>query len=393
LFAHHFLSVPHNHPRRLSIARRKEAVMPRELIQIPDRVEYIQVLDDQGRPDPSVEPALDTERLLELLHFMLLGRRFDERQLSLQRQGRMGTFPPISGQEAAQLGAVAALTETDWMVPSFRETAAEIFRGRTLESVLLANNGYSEGGKAPDHAHTLPVSVPVGSQLLHAVGIAWAMRYRGTQDVVMTFFGDGATSEGDFHEALNFAGVYEVPVVFVCQNNQWAISVPRARQTRAATLAQKAIAYGIVGVQVDGNDILAVYLAATEAVARARQGLGATLIECVTYRMGLHTTADDPKRYRDENEVTPWKAKDPLPRFQNYLKSKQIVDDDRIAAMEAEITRTIAQAVERAETQMRTLGGALDMFAHVYAELPPNLVEQRREVAAAAEAPGEVEHG
>lgn len=368
--------------------------MPREQIQIPDRIEHIQVLDDQGVPDPSIEPTLDTDFLLKLLHFMLLGRRFDERQLNLQRQGRMGTYPPISGQEAAQLGAVAALATDDWMVPSFRETAAEIYRGRTLESVLLANNGFNEGGKVPEKINNLPVSVPVGSQLLHAVGIAWSMRYRNKSDVVMTFFGDGATSEGDFHEALNFAGVYQLPVVFVCQNNQWAISVPRAKQTRSQTLAQKSIAYGIAGVQVDGNDILAVHLAASEAVARARRGEGATLIECVTYRMGLHTTADDPKRYRSEEEVTPWKVKDPLIRFQNYLKTKQILDDGRIAAMEEEIAAAIARAVEQAESQMKQLGAALDMFDHTYADLPAHLVEQRRRVEAELAAqPKEVDHG
>ena len=193
---------------------------------------------------------------------MLLARRFDERLLSLQRQGRIGTFPPISGQEAAHLGAAAVLRPSDWVVPAFREMAADIWRGRSLESIIVYNNGFNEGGRIPADRNDMPISVPVGSQILHAVGIAWAMRYRGKDDVAMTFFGDGATSQGDFHEGLNFAGVFQVPVVFVCQNNQWAISIPRSKQTRSKTLAQKALAYGIPGIQVDGNDILAVYVAA-----------------------------------------------------------------------------------------------------------------------------------
>ena len=253
---------------------------------------------------------------------MLLARRFDERLLSLQRQGRIGTFPPISGQEAAHLGAAAVLKPDDWMVPAFREMAADIWRGRPLDSIIVYNNGFSEGGRVPADRNDMPIAIPVGSQILHAVGIAWGMKYRNTGQVAMTFFGDGATSQGDFHEGLNFAGVFELPVVFVCQNNQWAISIPRTRQTRSATLAQKALAYGIAGVQVDGNDILAVYAAADEAVARARAGGGPTLIECVTYRMAVHTTADDPKRYRSEEEVESWRRRDPLARFQGYLAAR-----------------------------------------------------------------------
>lgn len=352
--------------------------MPREIIKIPDRIEFISVLDEKGNWDESLTPDIPRELLLKLYRFMLLGRRFDERQLSLQRQGRLGTFPPISGQEASQLGAVAPLLPTDWMVPSFRETAAEVFRGRSLESVLLANNGYAEGGLSPAGMRNLPVSIPVGSQILHAVGLAWAIRYRGLTDVAMTFFGDGATSEGDFHEGLNFAGVFQVPVIFVCQNNQWAISIPREKQTRSKTIAQKAISYGIPGVQVDGNDILAVYVAAREAVDRARRGEGPTLIECVTYRMSLHTTADDPKRYRGEEEVELWSQKDPLVRFQDYLKTRELINDEDIKALKADIAGEIQQAVERAEGEMKRFNGPVKMFDHVYAELPPHLNAQRQ---------------
>ena len=355
--------------------------MPRETINLPDQIEHISVLDENGELDSAIAPDLPDDMLLKLFRAMLLGRRFDERQLNLQRQGRMGTFPPITGQEAAQLGAVAALKAEDWMVPSFRETAAELYRGRTMESVLIANNGYNEGGIIPDGVNNLPICIPVGSQILHAVGLAWALRYEQKKEVAMAFFGDGATSEGDFHEGLNFAGVFQLPVIFVCQNNQWAISVPRSRQTKSRTLAQKALAYGIQGVQVDGNDILAVYLAAAEAVARARRGEGPTLIECVTYRMSLHTTADDPKRYRTEEEVDQWKHRDPLVRFQKLLTARQIIDEDRLAAMETEIAAEIQQAVDQAEAQMKTMGDPLDMFDHTYAELPPHMAAQRKQLA------------
>jgi pyruvate dehydrogenase E1 component alpha subunit len=351
--------------------------MPRTKMDLPYQIDYLSILDADGNLDESLEPQISDEKLLKLFEGMLLGRRFDERLLNLQRQGRIGTFPPISGQEASQLGAVATLQETDWMVPAFRETAAEIWRGRTLESVILSNNGYSEGAKTSEKSTTLPVSIPVGSQMLHAVGIGWGIRYRKKNDVVMTFFGDGATSEGDFHEAANFAGVFDAPVIFVCQNNQWAISVPRSKQTRSKTLAQKALAYGFPGIQVDGNDVLAVYTAAKEAVERARKGDGATLIECVTYRLSVHTTADDPKRYRTEEEVEEWRMRDPLARYHKYLIGKNLLSDEKIEVIEAEILEEIQTAVDQAERQMKEIGNPLDMFDHAYAEMPQHLIEQK----------------
>jgi pyruvate dehydrogenase E1 component alpha subunit len=368
--------------------------MPRKIIDIPDRIEFIGVLDEHGQLDESLAPGLSTELLLKLHRTMLLGRRFDERLLSLQRQGRMGTFPPTAGQEAAQLGAVAPLEADDWLVPSFRETVAEIYRGRSLVSVLLSNNGYDEGGQAPENSRNLPVSIPVGSQIPHAVGLAWAIRYRKLPHVAMTFFGDGATSQGDFHEGLNFAGVFQLPVIFVCQNNQWAISIPREKQTRAATIAQKAIAYGVTGVQVDGNDVLAVYLAAQEAVVRARRGDGPTLIECVTYRLGLHTTADDPKRYRSEEDVARWKQKDPIVRFQDYLLKRGLIQPQDIEALDAALTEEIQAAVTQAEERMKHFSDPLAMFDHTYAEPPAHLQVQRRQLAIELETrPREVDHG
>ena len=306
---------------------------------------------------------------------MLLGRRLDERMLRLQRQGRIGTFAPIKGQEASQLGSTFCLRPTDWMVPSFRETAAMVWRGWPIEKLLLFFSGYLEGGQPAPDQHDLPITIPVATQLPHAVGLAYAAQYRADPAVVMVFFGDGATSEGDFHEALNVAGVWQVPVVFVCQNNQWAISIPLKKQTHSRTLAGKALAYGLPGIQVDGNDILAVVAASREAVERARAGGGPTLIECVTYRLGVHTTADDPTRYRSAEELAAWERKDPLTRFAAYLRARGLLDD----GLEQEVDAEIAAAVERFEAAPPP--DPLRMFDHAYGQLPPDLQRQRTAMA------------
>jgi pyruvate dehydrogenase E1 component alpha subunit len=355
--------------------------MPREEIKFPDIIEYISILNENDELDKTLEPDIPEEELLGLYRQMQLARKFDERLLSLQRQGRIGTFPPISGQEAAHLGAVAVLRPADWFVPAFRETAAEIWRGRSLESIILYNNGFNEGVNIPAESNDLPISIPVGSQILHAVGLAWASKYRQTDNVAMAFFGDGATSEGDFHEGLNFASVFQTPAIFVCQNNHWAISIPRSKQTRSHTLAQKALAYNMPGIQVDGNDILAVYVAAQEAVDRARSGGGPTLIECVTYRMAVHTTADDPKRYRTDEEVAQWQKRDPITRFQKYLSAQGFLSEDKIAGLDVEIEAEIQSAIDRAEEQMQTLDDPTDMFEHAYAEMPPYLKAQKEAFA------------
>jgi len=359
-----------------------EETMPRKPIDLPYRVDYLSILDENGQVDKELEPEIPEELLLKLHRYMVLGRHFDARMLSLQRQGRLGTFAPITGQEASQLGAIAILEASDWFVPSFRETAAELWRGRTMEGIILTYGGYNEGGKGQTgEDKNLPLAIPVATQIVHAAGIGWAIKYRKKEDVAMTFFGDGATSEGDFHEGMNVAGVFQLPVIFVCQNNQWAISVPRSKQTRSETLAQKALAYGFPGIQVDGNDILAVYAAAKEAVERARSGKGPTMIECVTYRMKMHTTADDPKRYRKEEEVKTWEKKDPITRFQKYLKEKGLLSDEKVKDLEGQIEEEIKKAVEKAEEQMKGLTDPLYMFEHVYAEPPANLEKQKEELA------------
>lgn len=360
--------------------------MPRKKVDLPENIEYLSILDEDGNLDTDLEPDLEDDFLLHLHRVMLLSRRFDERMLKLQRMGRIGTFAPIKGQEASQLGIVAAMKESDWMVPSFRETGAFLYRGTPMENILLVNGGYYQGNEFPEDTTDLPVAVPVGTQPLHAVGIGYSIKYRQQDDVVATFFGDGATSEGDFHEAMNFAGVYQTPTIFVCQNNQWAISIPRKKQTKSETIAQKAVAYGIPGLQVDGNDILAVFAAAKEAVERARQGGGPTFIECVTYRLSVHTTADDPTKYREEDEVEKWEKRDPLPRFQNYLKDKGLLTEEDIEALEEEVKEEIQQAVDAAEKRMKELDDeALSMFDHIYAEMPPHLQEQREELKAELE--------
>jgi len=368
--------------------------MPRTKVDLPYHVERLSILDEKGRLDKKLEPQIPDDLLLKLLRAMVLGRRFDERILSLQRQGRIGTFAPTSGQEASQLGAAAVLQPSDFMVPSFRETAAQIYRGAPMEAIILSFGGYNEAAFLLKEGNDLPNSVPVGSQVLHAVGIAWGIKYRKKKDVAMTFFGDGATSEGDFHEGMNFAGVYQIPVIFVCQNNQWAISVPRSKQTRSKTLAQKALAYGMPGIQVDGNDVLAVYAAAKEAADRARAGDGPTMIECETYRMMMHTTADDPKRYRKDEEVEGWRKKDPISRFQKYLKDKGLVSDEKIEKVESEVKDEIQTAVDRAEEMMKKYDDPLQMFENVYAEMPPYLKEQKEALEAElAESREEENHG
>jgi pyruvate dehydrogenase E1 component alpha subunit len=350
--------------------------MPRIALEPRFQVEYLSILDSDGNLDTALEPKLADTELRSLYRAMLLGRRLDERMVRLQRQGRIGTFAPTKGQEASQMGSAFTLRPKDWMVPSFRETAAMIWRGWPIEKLLLFFAGHLEGGQPAPDQHDLPITIPVATQLPHAVGLAYAAQYRGDDVVVMAYFGDGATSEGDFHEALNFAGVWHVPVVFVCQNNQWAISVPLKKQTHSRTIAQKALAYGLPGIQVDGNDVLAVYAAAREAVERARAGDGPTLIECVTYRLGVHTTADDPTKYRSEAEVAMWEQKDPLTRFRAYLEKRNLIEE----GLEQAVDEEIAEAIRRFEAAPPA--DPLTMFDHVYAEMPPHLQAERDELAA-----------
>lgn len=351
--------------------------MPRTELDVYPALEYLSILDEDGNLDEELDPGLDEDLLLELHRVMLLSRRFDDRRLRWQRSGRIGTFAPVKGQEAAQIGPVAAIGDDDWFVPSFRETAAATWRGAPLSSFILFDAGFNEGAKVEQGSHDLPIAIPVASQIPHAVGVAYAIRQREGDEVVMAFFGDGATSEGDFHEGLNFAGVWGLPVVFVCQNNRWAISLPREEQTASTSLAQKAIAYGFPGLQVDGNDILAGYSAGVEAVERARSGEGPMMLEMCTYRLSVHTTADDPSKYRSEEEEEAWQARDPIPRFQGYLKSQGILDQEAIDSLESEIASEIDAAWNDAKEEMEALSkDPGHMFEHVYADMPSHLESQ-----------------
>lgn len=341
-------------------------------------VSRLQVLDEQGKVDTALEPALSGEQLMVLYRNMLKTRRGDERMLKLQRQGRIGTFGPCTGQEASICGTAMAMAEKDWLVGSFRENGARMMRGEPLLNQMVYFNGFEEGNYFEGMERITPVSVIVGAQLLHATGIAYAMRYKGeTDSAVVAFCGDGGTSEGDFHEALNFASVWQVPVVFVIQNNQWAISQPRSRQTYAKTFAQKAIAYDIPGIQVDGMDALAMYHAVKEGLDRAHSGGGPSLIESDTYRLMMHTTADDPTKYRDDEAVEAAWKREPLIRFKAYLEGKGLLDEEGQAKLEEEIKAEInATVLELDQWQ----GGATDApFEYAFADQHPEIELQHAE--------------
>lgn len=340
-------------------------------------------MNEKAEVDKALEPKLTNEQLKHMYTYMLMARRADERFLNLQRQGRIGTFPQTTGHEAISMGASMALKKTDWHVPAYRELAGMLHRGWTLVDQLLLWAGYEQGQSPPNGVNDLPICVPIASQLLHAAGIGMAMNIKGDKHAVLTYLGDGATSEGDCHEAFNFASVFKAPVVFVCNNNQWAISVPLSRQMGCETVAQKAIAYGMPGIRVDGNDVLAIYAACNEALERARSGGGPTLIECLTFRIVAHTTADDPKKYQKEEIRKEWAAKEPLIRFAKYLRDKGILSDEVQKQIDEEIESTIREAIAKMDEKIKTdeLANPLYTFDYLYAEVPPFLQKQRNELA------------
>lgn len=347
------------------------------------QVEFLQIMDEEGRVDeklapPGKEGTLTDDQVLYLYEQMTICRTLDDIAFKLQRSGRMGTYPQQKGQEASAGGiGLAAKKGSDWLVPCYRENLALNMHGLTYTHVLLHWMGDERGNKVPEGVHVNPIAIPIGTQMLHATGIAWAFKLRKEPRVAITFFGDGATSEGDFHEAMNFASVLQAPVVFFCQNNQWAISVPRDIQMNSATVAQKAFAYDMPTIQVDGNDIFAVYKAAKESIERARAGGGPSFIEAVTYRLGDHTTADDARRYRDPKEVEAWLARDPLVRTRKYLDRKGLWSDAQQKSLEERAKTIVNDIVKAAEGIEKP--STDDIFDYTFAPpLPAELERQKR---------------
>lgn len=319
--------------------------------------------------------ALTGEQLRDLYRLMALSRRVDRQAINLTRQGALGVFASSLGQEAAQVGAVFALDQLDWLFPSYRDTVGTFARGVDIVEILALFQGSWHCGFDPLRHRVAPLTTPIATQALHATGLAMAARIRRDPVVALTFFGDGAASEGDAHEAMNMAAVYEAPVVFVVQNNQYAISVPIQLQTRASSIAVRAAGYGMPGIRVDGNDVLSVYGAVRTAVERDRGGGGPTLVEAVTYRMEPHTTADDTSRYRSDDEVASWRERDPLTRFLGVLQEGGLVDDAYLAGVDAEGE---AIAARMRDSLFGAPGGdPREMFDHVYASPTSQLKAQR----------------
>jgi pyruvate dehydrogenase E1 component alpha subunit len=340
-------------------------------------IEYLQILDEKGNCDEELMPKLSKDDIKRLYETMILVRTFDDKAFSMQRQGRVGTYIQCKGQEAAQIGSISVLKDNDWLFPMYRSTAALIARKQQMHKMLQYWGGDICGLESPKEVNNFPIAIPVGTQTPHAVGAAWASKLRGKKDISLVFMGDGATSKADFLVGMNFAGVYQAPVIFVCENNQFAISVPRKIQTHAETLAQKAIGAGIKGIQVDGNDIFAVYAAVSEAAENARKGNGPTLIECYTYRIGDHSTSDDPSKYRSQKEVDEWKKKDPIDRLERYMENKGILNDKYKEKVLKDSKEKVEAEVEKYEKLPEP--DKEDMFNYMYAEMPQQLKEQKEE--------------
>mgnify|MGYP001226909373 FL=1 len=344
-----------------------------------EKVETIQVLDAQGKVvSADLEPQLSDEQLREIMKRMVFTRVLDQRAISLNRQGRLGFYAPVSGQEGTMIGSQFALRKEDFILPSYRDIPQIVWHGLPLYQAFLYSRGHQTGGRIPEDVNVLMPPIIIGAQIVQTTGVALGFKKKNEKRVAVTYIGDGGTSQGDFYEGINFAGVYQTPSVYVVQNNQYAISVPVEMQTNADTLAQKAVAAGIPGYQVDGMDVLAVYAVMSEVVEKARQGEGPALLECLTYRYGPHTMAgDDPTRYRTDKEQDEWEQNDPLVRFRKYLKAKDLWSDEDEEQTIEEAKEEIKKAVKKAdETEEMTIPGLIDSM---YETLPLPLEEQKAE--------------
>jgi pyruvate dehydrogenase E1 component alpha subunit len=344
--------------------------------------EPVRLLNPDGTPLPARDdyPEPPVEALREMYRRMVVGRRFDVQATALTKQGRLAVYPSSRGQEACQVGGVLALRDTDWVFPTYRESMALTARGIDPVEVLTLLRGDWHCGYDPAAVHTAPQCTPLATQCVHAAGLAYGESYQGRDTVALAFIGDGATSEGDFHEGVNFAAVFKAPVVYFVQNNKYAISVPLSRQTAAPSLAYKGVGYGVPSEQVDGNDPVAVLAVLTRAVEHARAGRGPYLVEAHTYRMEPHTNADDQTRYRDAEEVEAWRDRDPIARLEAYLRNRGVLDDAAVAAIAEEAEAYAAALRDRMNAQPEV--DPLSLFDHVYAEPTPQLVEQREQVRA-----------
>ncbi|MFG0331425.1 MAG: pyruvate dehydrogenase (acetyl-transferring) E1 component subunit alpha [Phycisphaerales bacterium] len=339
-------------------------------------IESVSILDENGEFDEKLgKDLIPIDDVVKLYERMSVYREFDMVAFKLQRSGRMGTYPQNWGQEATSLGAAYAMKDRDWLVTAYRENAGMFWRGLPMEYILWHWMGDERGNQIPDDLRMTPISVPIGTQMLHATGLAWAGKLRQEKSVSVTFFGDGGSSEGDFHEAINFATTLEIPVVFCCQNNGWAISTPCGRNGALQTFAQRGLAYGAHAIQCDGNDIFACVKVARDAIERARSENKVTFIEFLTYRMGDHTTADDARRYRDPAEVEKWAGRDPLLRIRKYLTKRKKWDDAKQEKLEAAAKKEVQEVVKRAEGVEKPTTD--DIFDYTFADLPEALREQR----------------
>ena len=343
----------------------------------PGRIECLQILNERGQVEQGMEPDFTPEQLLEVHRAMVLSRAFDSRMLTMQRQGEMGTFAPNIGQEACMIGQVWPLTKEDWFAPSYRSFGAQIWRGWSMERLMKLWAGYHEGFAPPPDVNDYPFSIVIGSQVPPAVGTAMAMRRRNEANCVVVNFGDGAFSQGAVAESLNFAAVDKAPVIFVCENNGWAISTPMVKQTRVDSLAIRGMGYGVPSIRVDGNDILAMMVATRDACARARRGEGPTLIESVTFRMSLHTTADDPTVYRDDADVTPWKGRCPIKRLETWLAGRGLLDADACARVKTECETQVLAA--RDAFRNSASAKPREIFDYLYVDTPDVLDRQKAE--------------